>query len=179
MRRQAQYVAEAGMQHALLKLKVLQTDCFDALMISQLKNPRFNFAQNTIVTNPRDEKYNPGPRYITTTESERTSMLADPKFSGTAEDETPEGDLKIFIQSFITDIKHDNEKEVSYSSDSTYTFKYGYQAKSVKILGENWDETTNKGSISAEFIIEGYAYNVKGDRVTDTIKRTYKIEKQF
>lgn len=189
MRRQSLYIAEAGMQQALLKLKVLQTDCFDALMISQLKNPRFNFGQDMdgdgkitqadIVSNPRDEKYNPGPIYIATSEGERESMLADPVYAGDPDDEGPNGQLKVFIRDFISDLSHENERVVKVTDKDNFTFRYGYEAKSVRILGETWDPATKKGFISAEFIIEGWAFNKDNKRVSDTIKRTYKIEKQF
>ncbi len=189
MRRQALYVAEAGMQHALLKLKVLQTDCFDALMNSQLKNPRFNFGQDLnkdgkidsgdIDDNPRSSTYNPGPIYITISEDEKEAMLKDPQYSGNPEAGDLFGDLNIFIRDFISDIKFDAEKEVMVTSEDKITFKYGYEALSVKILGEKWDPSNNKGYISAEFIIEGYAYDKNDQKVTDTLRRTYKIEKSF
>lgn len=189
MRRQSLYIAEAGMQHALLKLKILQADCFDALMISQLKNPRFNFGQDMngdgkiseadIVSDPRNEKYNPGPIYITTSEAEREAMLADPKYSGDPADETPDGELKVFIRDFISDLSHEDEKTIKVTDKDSFHFRYGYEAKSVRILGVSWDADSKKGFISAEFIIEGWAWNKDGKKVSDTIKRSYKIEKQF
>lgn len=181
MRRQALYVAEAGMQHALLKLQTLQTDAFDALMISQLKNPRFNF-NKPINTDIKSRDYNPGPMYIATSEGERTQMLADPEYTGDPESGEISGKLNKFTGDFIDDLRIEEERDVEITDKDRVKFKYGYRAKSVKILGETWEKDSSGrdvGHISAEFVIEGYAHDKTGARITDTVTRVYKLEKRY
>lgn len=181
MRRQALYVAEAGMQHALLKLQTLQADAFDALMISQLKNPRFNF-RKPIDNNMKSRDYNPGPKFIATSESERESMLKDAQYVGDPESGEVSGDLNQFTTDFIADITLDDEREVAITDKDRVKFKYGYRAKSVKVLGETWEKDASGrdvGHITAEFVIEGYAYDKTDTRITDTVKRVYKLEKKY
>ena len=180
MRRQALYVAEAGMQHALIKLQTLQTDAFDALMISQLKNPRFNF-NKPINNDLRSRDYNPGPKYIAASEGERNAMLKDAEYVGDPAADEITGDLNQFTIDFISDITLDAERDVAITDKDTVKFKYGYKAKSVKILGEAWDNSGGRdvGTITAEFIIEGYAYDKDGALISDTVKRVYKLEKRY
>lgn len=180
MRRQALYVAEAGMQHALMKLQTLQTDAFDALMISQLKNPRFNF-NKPINNDVRSRDYNPGPKYIAKSAGERDSMLKDSAHVGDPDAAEISGDLNQFVMDFIADIQIDEERDVAITDKDKVKFKYGYKAKSVKILGETWEKAGGRdvGLITAEFIIEGYAYDKSGTLITDTVKRVYKLEKRY
>lgn len=181
MRRQALYVAEAGMQHALLKLQTLQTDAFDALMISQLKNPRFNF-NKPINVDVKSRDYNPGPMYIATSESERDAMLKDAQYIGDPDSGEISGDLNLFTKNFIDDLTLEAEREVAITDKDRIKFKYGYRAKSVKILGETWEKDASGrdvGHITAEFVIEGYAHDKTDTRITDTVTRVYKLEKRY
>ncbi len=181
MRRQALYVAEAGMQHALLKLQTLQADAFDALMISQLKNPRFNF-RKPINNDMKSRDYNPGPKFIATSEAEREAMLKDPQYVGDPDSGEIEGDLNQFTLDFISDLSLDAERDVAITDKDRVKFRYGYRAKSVKVLGEAWEKDASGrdvGHITAEFVIEGYAYDKAGARITDTVKRVYKLEKKY
>ena len=85
-RRKAYFLAKGGAQLALLKLSLLPTECYDALAISQLKNPFFSLETGVVNPNPKDPKYNPGPRFLTTDAGERQSMLNDSKMSGSKEE---------------------------------------------------------------------------------------------
>lgn len=54
---QATFAARAGMEHALLKVKHLHRELFDAACFAQGRNPLFDFSR------PLDLATNPGPKY--------------------------------------------------------------------------------------------------------------------
>jgi hypothetical protein len=55
---QAHFLARAGMEHALLKVKYLQRELYDAACLAQGRNPLFDFSK------PIDPSYNPGPVFL-------------------------------------------------------------------------------------------------------------------
>jgi len=54
---QAHFVARAGMEHALLKIKYLHRELYDAICLSQGRNPLFDFSRNI-------SPMNPGPAFL-------------------------------------------------------------------------------------------------------------------
>ncbi|MDD3149030.1 MAG: hypothetical protein PHD82_17200 [Candidatus Riflebacteria bacterium] len=63
---QAHFVARAGIQHAMLKIKFLHRELYDAICLSQGRNPLFDFTQITNLDEPQNaiSKYNPGPIFL-------------------------------------------------------------------------------------------------------------------
>lgn len=65
---QTYFVARAGVQHAMLKIKYLHRELYDAICLSQGRNPLFDFS----LISPDDENtpykaiksYNPGPIFL-------------------------------------------------------------------------------------------------------------------
>ena len=55
---QAHFLARAGMEHALLKIKFLQRELYDSACLAQGRNPLFDFSR------PLDEFTNPGPAFL-------------------------------------------------------------------------------------------------------------------
>ena len=55
---QAHFVARAGMEHALVKIKYLERELYDTACIAQGRNPLFDF------TRPLHPTYNPGPAFL-------------------------------------------------------------------------------------------------------------------
>jgi len=55
---QAQFIARAGMEHALLKVKFLQRELYDAACLAQGRNPLFDFSKKIDIT------INPGPIFL-------------------------------------------------------------------------------------------------------------------
>ena len=49
---QAHFVARAGMEHALLKIKYLQRELYDAICLFQGRNPLYDFSHPISATNP-------------------------------------------------------------------------------------------------------------------------------
>ena len=52
------YLARAGMEHSLLKVKFLQRELYDAACLAQGRNPLYDFSRSMV-----DNLYNPGPKY--------------------------------------------------------------------------------------------------------------------
>lgn len=63
---QAHFVARAGLQHALLKTKLLQRELYDAICLSQGRNPLFDFSQVKNLDSPGGaiSRQNPGPIFL-------------------------------------------------------------------------------------------------------------------
>ncbi|HNV69054.1 MAG TPA: hypothetical protein PKO06_05105 [Candidatus Ozemobacteraceae bacterium] len=55
---QAHFVARAGMEHAMVKVKYLERELYDAACLAQGRNPLFDF------TRPLHPLYNPGPAFL-------------------------------------------------------------------------------------------------------------------
>ncbi len=49
---QAHFVARAGMEHALLKIKYLHRELYDSICLTQGRNPLFDFSRQISPTNP-------------------------------------------------------------------------------------------------------------------------------
>ncbi len=65
---QGHYIARAGIEHAMLKIKYLHRELYDAVCMAQGRNPLFDFSQITDLDNPASaiKSYNPGPVYLFT-----------------------------------------------------------------------------------------------------------------
>lgn len=63
---QAHFLARAGLQHAMLKIKLLNRELYDAALLSQGLNPLFDFNTINDYTNPHlaISEYNPGPIFL-------------------------------------------------------------------------------------------------------------------
>lgn len=63
---QAHFLARAGLQHAMLKIKLLNRELYDAALLSQGLNPLFDFNTITNHANPHTaiSEYNPGPIFL-------------------------------------------------------------------------------------------------------------------
>lgn len=63
---QSYFVARAGVEHAMLKIKYLNRELYDAICLSQGRNPLFDFSQITDINNPWSaiKQYNPGPIFL-------------------------------------------------------------------------------------------------------------------
>ena len=63
---QSYFVARAGVEHAMIKIKYLHRELYDAICMSQGRNPLFDFS---LITDPRNpgnaiKTYNPGPIFL-------------------------------------------------------------------------------------------------------------------
>ena len=63
---QSYFIARAGVEHAMLKIKYLHRELYDAICMAQGRNPLFDFSLITDITSPESaiKPYNPGPIYL-------------------------------------------------------------------------------------------------------------------
>ena len=63
---QAHFVTRAAFQHAMIKIKLLNRELYDAVCLAQGRNPLFDFTQVTSLGNPATAitSYNPGPIFL-------------------------------------------------------------------------------------------------------------------
>ncbi len=66
---QSYFIARAGIEHAMLKIKYLNRELYDAVCMSQGRNPLFNYSllkNSTDFSNPwsKISVYNPGPIFL-------------------------------------------------------------------------------------------------------------------
>lgn len=63
---QSYFIARAGVEHAMLKIKYLHRELYDAICLSQGRNPLFDFSLIRNMSNPGEaiKPYNPGPVFL-------------------------------------------------------------------------------------------------------------------
>ncbi|MBQ2591999.1 MAG: hypothetical protein II567_01790 [Candidatus Riflebacteria bacterium] len=63
---QSYFIARAGVEHAMLKIKYLHRELYDAICMSQGRNPLFDFSLIKSMNSPGDaiKPYNPGPVFL-------------------------------------------------------------------------------------------------------------------
>ena len=63
---QSYFIARAGVEHAMLKIKYLHRELYDAICLSQGRNPLFDFSLIKNMSSPGDaiKPYNPGPIFL-------------------------------------------------------------------------------------------------------------------
>lgn len=63
---QSYFVARAGVEHAMLKVKYLHRELYDAICLSQGRNPLFDFSLISNMSQPYSaiKSYNPGPIFL-------------------------------------------------------------------------------------------------------------------
>lgn len=171
--KKALYLAKGGLQLALLKVAVLPTECYDALAISQLKNPYFSFkiaadrikdGKKPVNPNPKSTDYNPGPQYLVLAGEDRNSLLQDPTLVGTKDDPLS-GKLNEFIKAFTEDIKLFGADTDPVTGERTKPYRHGFMASKVKVLAVLEQQLYNKQTV--ELTVKGWVYdgtNVKREK---------------
>ncbi len=63
---QSYFIARAGVEHAMLKIKYLHRELYDAVCLYQGRNPLFDFSLIKNMSNPGEaiKPYNPGPVFL-------------------------------------------------------------------------------------------------------------------
>lgn len=101
---QAHFIARAGIEHAMLKIKYLHRELYDAICLAQGRNPLFDFTQVTDLNSPESaiKSYNPGPIYLYRSGQFNPTRLFTPGFSISG------GTERQWLNTFIADIKSDS-----------------------------------------------------------------------
>lgn len=100
---QAHFAARAGIEHALLKIKFMHRELYDAICLAQGRNPLFDFTQITDLDAPETaiKSYNPGPIYLYRNGQFSPNRLFTPGFS------IGGGTERQWLDTFMSDIKSD------------------------------------------------------------------------
>ncbi len=98
---QAHFVARAGVEHAMLKIKFLHRELYDAICLAQGRNPLFDFTQIKNLDEPEKgiSSYNPGPIFLYRQGAFSNSRLLTQNFS------IDGGSEKRWLNEFMADIR--------------------------------------------------------------------------
>lgn len=95
---QAHYMARAGLQHAMLKIKFLNRELYDAACLSQGINPLFDFTgANRASPHATISPYNPGPLFLFRSGEFTLNGLFPRSFA-------PAGDKDLWLKRYQEDI---------------------------------------------------------------------------
>ncbi len=182
--RKALYLAKGGTQLALLKVSMMPTECYDALSISQLKNPYFSFkiaaeriqnGKKPVNPNPKELDFNPGPQYLTAPGDNRDSMLQDPAYVGTSE-EPLNGILNVFIKAFTDDIRFGGPDTDPITAERNTPYKHGFAASKVKVLAVKGQQLYNKQTV--ELTVKGWVYDGMNIRREKEVTKIVEVERK-
>jgi len=182
--RKALYLAKGGSQLALLKVAFLPTECYDALAISQLKNPYFSIrlaakrkaeGKPPVNPNPKSEDYNPGPAYLVLPGESRDSMLQQPKWVGTRE-EPLTGELNEFIKAFTKDIRFFGPDTDDLTFERKNPFPHGFCATKVKVLAVKDQVLYNRQTV--EMTVKAWVYDGTGVKKEKEITQIVEVERK-
>ncbi len=98
---QAHFVARAGVEHAMLKIKFLHRELYDAICLAQGRNPLFDFTQIKNLDEPEKaiSQYNPGPIFLYRQGEFTNNRLLTANFS------IDGGTEKRWLNEFMADIR--------------------------------------------------------------------------
>ncbi|MBF0410055.1 MAG: hypothetical protein HQM10_22115 [Candidatus Riflebacteria bacterium] len=137
---QAYFTGKAGIQHAILKVKLMQKELYDSICFAQGRNPLFDFSRPLSSTNP-------GPKFLfRKNEAEKKDLY----LSATTQ---PSGWLQTYISDLNSEAefgRHDKKKILSLQilpesirSLMREPFSSHYKIKKLEILAQNRSEDSN------------------------------------
>lgn len=176
---QAHFVARAGMEHALLKIKYLQRELYDAICLSQGRNPLYDFSRPISATNP-------GPAFLYTAGEFSPNGFFTPGFT--------KDNSTVWAQAFTEDLVSGDTLPdgVVYNSCLSFTsppaavsglmrehFTGGYEVKTVGIAANNTVEQSaivNNQSI-VEVTVKALITSARGETWEATLQRTVRVSR--
>lgn len=182
---QASYIARSGMEHAIVKVKYLYKELYDAACLAQGRNPLHDFSR------PIDLLLNPGPKFCiyqgdATLNSSGYISISDlnSKLSTT---KTPP---KKWLNTFASDINSlqpvlsMSPLPSNISSKMKFPFTAQYEVKDIEVLAQNIEESGAriKNYVIIKITIEAtvnYPKYVAGEQQTYTaqLSRTIKVSR--
>jgi len=175
---QAHFIARAGMEHALLKIKYLQRELYDAICLSQGRNPLFDFSRPINTTNP-------GPAFLYASGDFVPNGFFTPGFANT--------NSMAWVQAFTEDLVSGTTLDgVQYNSCLSFTsppaavsglmrehFTGGYTVSTVGIAANNTVEQSaivNNQSI-VEVTVGASLTSARNETWDATLKRTVRVSR--
>lgn len=182
---QAHFVARAAFQHAMLKVKFLHRELYDAACLSQGINPLFDFT-DVDYTNPASsiKDYNPGPIFLYKSGQFSPSGIYTPGFA-------PPNDKDIWLKKFQEDIisgiaiggtqynwcMNLNPPSNDVKSLMREPFTGQYQMTELKQVARETEEASANVSNYAiiEMTVVSTINNAKDQNFNYTMKKTIKV----
>ena len=175
---QAHFIARAGMEHALLKIKYLQRELYDAICLSQGRNPLFDFSRSISATNP-------GPAFLYTSGEFAPTGFFTPNFA--------KNNSTAWVRAFTEDLVSGTTLDgVQYNSCMSFTsppaavaglmrehFTGGYTVSTVGIAANNTVEQSaivNNQSI-VEVTVGASITSARNETWDATLKRTVRVSR--
>ncbi len=186
---QSYFIARAGVEHAMLKVKYLNRELYDGVCMSQGRNPLFNYSaiKPEYLTNPWKaiDQYNPGPIYM--------YKRGEYTHNGLISNGLPDSS-KNWVNTFKHDITSINEKlninkflninNLSASVRGGYIKNAMYEVDSFEVPIANVREVGSfagssriENHIMVKFVIKSTLNTNKNESFDYKITRTAKIDR--
>lgn len=185
---QAHFLARAGLQHAMLKIKLLNRELYDAALISQGLNPLFDFNTISDYNNPHlaISEYNPGPIFLYTSGMFSRNGLFTKSFSPAGPNNKDFWLMK-FQEDIISGIEIAGTKynwclnmvavPPEINALLTEPFSGQYQITALNIAAREVSEASGNVSNAAiiELTMESLINNAKDENYRYILKKTVKV----
>ena len=189
---QAHFVARAGVEHAMLKIKFLHRELYDAICLAQGRNPLFDFTQIKNLDAPDEaiSKYNPGPIFLYRQGDFANNRLLTQNFS------VDSGREKRWLNEFMADIRSEVTRVPAGDTNAVLNMsplpnqisslmkepfnKAQYGIKALNIAAQEISEETSKVHNTAiiELTINSVVETARGETWDYDIKKTVKINRE-
>jgi hypothetical protein len=195
---QAHFIARAGTEHALLKTRYMHRELYDAICLSQGRNPLFDYSavktEAGVVTQATLEaavsKYNPGPVFLYKVGDFTNTGLLTTGFNDPNKDK--------WLEAFMADIKSEGDAGLngvlSFNKDNSFNDSIlgrmsepfevaSYTIKSLEIAAQTVAEsetvaTAVENSAVVELTINANVKTSRGTSWDYDIKKTVRINRQ-
>lgn len=191
---QAHFTARAGVEHAMLKIKFLHRELYDAICLAQGRNPLFDFTQVTDLNSPETaiKSYNPGPIFLYRSGQFSPNRLFTPGFSMA-------GQEKKWLDTFKSDIKSDPTVFDGVSTNGVLSMKplpaniknrmrepfnlAEYGVASLTIAAQEIAETASAGgsrvsnTAIVEIVVRSVVETARGEAWDYEIRKTVRINR--
>lgn len=196
---QVYFLARAGVEHALLKTRYMQRELYDAICLSQGRNPLFDYTSiktDTGAVSQADleasvSRYNPGPIFLYEINAFTNSGLLSTDFSNANKD--------LWLDAFKSDICSEpatpggNNSVLSFDSSNTFNEPIlgrmsdpftgaNYTIDSLEIAASTVSEVDASDKIENSAVVEltilAEANIAKGTLWRHAIKKTVRINRQ-
>jgi hypothetical protein len=191
---QAHFTARAGIEHAMLKIKFLHRELYDAICLAQGRNPLFDFTQVTDLNSPEAaiKPYNPGPIYLYRSGQFSPDRLFTPGFS-------MGGQERRWLDTFMSDIKSDATVFDGVSTNGVLSMKplpaniknrmrepfnlAEYGVTSLNIAAQEIAETGGAGASRVsntavvEIVVQSTVETARGEAWDYEIRKTVRINR--
>lgn len=186
---QAYFLARAGFQHAMLKIKLLNRELYDAALLSQGLNPLFDFNTINDYNNPHlaISEYNPGPIFLYRQGDFTRNGLFTKNFTPTGQN-SKDLWLQKFQEDIISGVEIDGIKynwclnlvpnpPAEINNLLSEPFSGQYQVTSINVAAREVAEVSGKTSNFAiiELTVESTINNSKDQNYRYNLKKTVKV----